>query len=243
VSGGEGVEEAELHISLGDLFGVIQRRLWIILVVVAVLTGATVGFSLLQTPMYDASIKILVGQERGLTQAPAEVMGLQQLTKTMAEGVGSRPVAEGVIEQLNLSMAPEDLLKNLEVKQVRDTQFIQADYRDASPERAQQVANAVGEVFSEQVSEVSTSGSAITASVWEQAAVPDEPASPNPVRNGVIALLVGLMLGMGLAFALEQLDGRWRSPQEAEQISGVPTFGVIPEFEFKRVTGKQKVRS
>jgi capsular polysaccharide biosynthesis protein len=33
---------------------------------------------------------------------------------------------------------------------------------------------------------------------------------------------------------VEQLDDRWRSPEEVEQISGVPTFGVIPEVEVSK---------
>jgi capsular polysaccharide biosynthesis protein len=36
------------------------------------------------------------------------------------------------------------------------------------------------------------------------------------------------VLGTGLAFLLEFMDDSWRSPAEAEQVSGVPTFGVIP---------------
>jgi hypothetical protein len=40
------------------------------------------------------------------------------------------------------------------------------------------------------------------------------------------------MLGIGLAFLLEYWDDDWRSPEEVEQISGVPTFGVIPLFEI-----------
>jgi capsular polysaccharide biosynthesis protein len=40
--------------------------------------------------------------------------------------------------------------------------------------------------------------------------------------------MVGAVLGTGLVFLLEFMDDSWRSPEEAEQVSGVPTFGVIP---------------
>ena len=213
---------------------VLWRRLWVIGLLALVLTGVSVGFSLVQTPKYEASIKILVGQEEG-SEVPAgglggEVQGLQQITQTMAEGVNSRPVAEAVIRQLNLQTTPEDLQKHLNVEQVRATQFIQVDFTDTSPERAQRVANAVGGAFSEQVSEVSPSANAVTATVWEQAELPGEPVSPKPVRNGLLALALGVMLGVALAFLLEYLDDSWRSPEEVEEISGMPTFGVIPEY-------------
>jgi len=228
-----GTSEDEYILSLGDLLRVIRRRLWVIALVAAVLTGAAVGLSFLQTPMYEGSIKILVGQNQSSdvpTNLGSDVQGLQQLTQTMAEAVNTLPVAEAVIERLDLQTTPEKFLENLSVQQVASTQFIEVSYTDPNPEMAQQVANAIGDEFSGQVSEVSPSANAITATVWERAAVPDSPVSPNPVRNGLLALALGLMLGVGLAFLLEHLDDSWRSPEEVEQISGVPTFGIIPEF-------------
>src|SRR5215207_249919 len=223
--------EDEYIVSLRDILLVIRRRLWVISVVAVVLAGAAVGFSMAQTPVYEASIKILVGQESGITQDPNYAMGLQQLTQTMVGGVSSRPVAKAVIRQENLQMTSQEFLgEHLSAEQEPNTQWIQVHYTDSSPERAQRVANAVGDVFSKQVSEVSPNANAITATVWERAVVPDAPVTPNPVRNGLLALALGLIIGVGLAFLLENLDDRWNSPEEMERVSGAPTFGIIPEF-------------
>jgi capsular exopolysaccharide synthesis family protein len=225
----------EYTLSLRDSLRVIRRRVWVISIVAAVLAGGAMGLSLAQTPMYEASIKILVGQERGITETPSDVMGLQQLTQTMTEGVSSRPVATAVINQEDLHTTQEEFLnERLSVEQVNATQYIQVDYRDSSPERARRVANAVGDVFSKEISEVSTSANAITATVWERAVTPDEPITPNPVRNSLLALALGLLLGVGLAFLLEYLDDSWRSPEEMEQISGAPIFGIIPELKVNK---------
>lgn len=51
----------EYVLSLGDLFRVIWKRLWVIALIAVLSTGAAVGYSLGQTPIYEASIKILVG--------------------------------------------------------------------------------------------------------------------------------------------------------------------------------------
>lgn len=226
-----GAVQGDYVLSLEHLLSAVRKRLWIILLMPVVLMGMAVGFSLVQTPTYEASIRVLVGQESGITQNPGDVAGLQQLTRTMTEAVDSRLIAETVVDELNLQMTPEAFLEeHLSVEQVPETQFIQVNYEDSSPERAQQVADTIGDVLSEQVSEVSPSASAITVTVWDRALTPDEPVSPNPVRNGLLALTFGLLLGLGLALLLEYLDNSWRSPEEVEQVSGVPTFGVIPEF-------------
>jgi capsular exopolysaccharide synthesis family protein len=228
----------EYIVSLRGLLRVIRQRLWIILVVAVVLVGAVVGFSLVQTPTYEASIKILVGQESGITQDPNYAPGLQQLTLTMVEAMKSRPVAEAVIQQENLRVTPGEFLGNLSVEQVPSTQFIKVVYTDTDPQRAQRAANTLGEVFSRNISEVNQEANAVTATIWEPAVVPDEPASPNLLRNGLLALVLGLVTGVGLAFLAEYLDDSWRSPEEVEQISGVHTYGVIPTIEFSN--GKRR---
>ena len=221
----------EYVLSFMDLLSFFGRWLWPIASVAVLFTGASVGYSLVQTPMYQASIMILVGQERDATNEDRAVdaAGLQRFTRTVAEGIDSRPIAEGAIRQLDLGITANELLDNLEATQVSDTQFIRASYRDPSPERAQRVANAIGDVSSEQISEVSPSANAITATVWERAQVPGEPVSPRILFNALLALGLGLMIGTLLAYLLEYLDNRRRSPEEVEQISGVPNLGVIPE--------------
>ena len=230
-----GATEDEFTASLREVFRVLWKRLWSILLVALVLVGAAVGFSLTQTPTYEASIKVLVGQQRGITENPNDVIGLQQLTQTMTEGLNSRRVADAVIQQEGLRMTPESFLADhLRVEQVNATQFIQVTYTDINPQRAQRAANAVGEVFSKEIAEVSPSTNAITATLWDRAVVPEEPVSPNPLRSGLLALAVGLMLGVGLAFLLEHLDDSWRSLEEVEQLTGVPIYGVIPNIQLSK---------
>jgi capsular exopolysaccharide synthesis family protein len=226
-------------VSLKDLVRTLGRRKWVVILAIVLIEVLAVSSSLLEAPRYEASIKILVGQRGDVnpTIAPS-VLDLQQLTLTMTQAVDSLPVAKAATKRLNLSMTPEKLLANLdsEALEVNDTQtqFIEVTYTDSDPQRAQRVVNAIGEAFSEQVSKVSRSTSAVTATVWESATVPEVPISPNPVRRALLGLLIGVMLGVGLAFVFEIFDDSWRSPEEAEQISGVVTLGVIPALGLER---------
>ena len=72
------------------------------------------------------------------------------------------------------------------------------------------------------------------AKVSAYAVTPAALEGPDPLRVGLLALAVGLMLGIGLAFLLERLEASWSSPEEVEQFSGVPTFGTIPTLGRKR---------
>jgi capsular polysaccharide biosynthesis protein len=232
--------ESDYTLNVRNLLQILWRRSWIIALVAILVTAATTGFSLTQTPEYQATITILVVQEQDgeVGTLAQDVIGLQNLIQTMAQAVASRPIAEGTIERLELQTTPDALLQSVSVEPVPDTQFIQVSYVDSDPERAKEIANTIGEVFSERVSDVSPNS--ITATVWERALEPQAPISPDPVRNGLLAMVLGLMLGVSLVFLLEHLDDSWRSPEEVEQISGVPTFGIIPKFETSKPRKKEQ---
>jgi capsular exopolysaccharide synthesis family protein len=66
------------------------------------------------------------------------------------------------------------------------------------------------------------------AQVVSQASVPSSPVSPKPVRNGGIALGVGLVLGLALAFLFDHLDDRIHGKEDVERASGLTVVGLIP---------------
>jgi capsular polysaccharide biosynthesis protein len=220
--------------SVGRTLQILLRRVNAIVLVAIVTTGLALGFSLYQTPTYEASVKILVGQKStGDTNLGAAVGGLQEITLTVARAVPTQPVAQAVVEQLNLPEgSAKGVRRNMSAEQDPGTMFVNVTYKDSDPKRAQLIANTIGQVVSQKISEVSLGANAITATVWEPATLPETPVSPDPVRNSIIGLVLGSLLGIALAFLLEYVDSRWDSPEEVEEVSGVPTFGVIPMFEI-----------
>lgn len=234
------VEDAYV-LPLRELLLILWRRSWIIILMIIVFTAAAIGLSLMQQPVYEASIRVLVGQKRGIPENPTDVSGLQDLTKTIAEAAESRPLAEQAIQLTGLQISPETFLdERLSASQIVETQFVEISYQGTNPQKTQEVANTFGDLFSERVSEVNSNNNPITVTVWEPAAVPSQPISPNPLRNGLIAAMLGTVLGVGLAFLLEYLSDRWRSPEELERLSGTPVFGIIPEFEVSKGDKKGK---
>ena len=209
------------------------RRVGAIILVTIVITGSALGFSLVQAPTYEASVKILVGQKSsGIAGLDANVSDLQELTLTVAEAAQTVPVTQSVVEQLNLpEQSATEVLRNMSVEPDPGTMFVNLSYKSSDPKKAQLIANTLGDVLSQKISEVSLGASSITATVWAPATLPQTPVSPDPLRNSLLALVMGAFLGVVAALLLEYVDDRWDSPEEVEEISGVPTFGVIPKFE------------
>jgi capsular exopolysaccharide synthesis family protein len=64
--------------------------------------------------------------------------------------------------------------------------------------------------------------------VVDVARVPLGPARPDKRRNILLALAMGLLGGVVLAFLLEAVDNTVRTPEQAQALSNLPALGIIP---------------
>lgn len=72
---------------------------------------------------------------------------------------------------------------------------------------------------------LATDGPAVLSQLAEP---PDSPASPDVVRNGLVALVAGLVLGIAIAFVLDLLDSSIRGREQLEASTGLPVLGQLP---------------
>jgi tyrosine-protein kinase Etk/Wzc len=79
-----------------------------------------------------------------------------------------------------------------------------------------------------------------TVRVVETAILPIEPISPKPLRNMALAGVLGLMLGVGLAFVREYMDTRLHSSDQIEQLYGLPTIARVPEMALGNGAGGRR---
>jgi capsular exopolysaccharide synthesis family protein len=90
----------------------------------------------------------------------------------------------------------------------------------------------------QQTQAASQVASQVGPTVVNAAEVPSAPTSPKPVRNGLLGLFVGLVLGIGLAFLVERLDDGINSRDDTERaVEGVPLVGLIPMVDSWRAKG------
>src|SRR5918993_1982810 len=88
-------------VPLRSILQVLWRRLWVVVFAMVLVTGTAVGVSLLQTPQYEASTKIMIGQENRFKDDYVQPASEPQaLTKTMAEAVADTSIANAVIREL-----------------------------------------------------------------------------------------------------------------------------------------------
>ncbi len=145
----------------------------------------------------------------------------------------SRPVAQAVINELGLSLAPDELMQTVEVEAPLDTSELHITASAGDPAEAQNVANAWVTALANQVERMETAGTedvpaAVRLESLAQAVLPTTPVSPNVKLTLAIGAVLGLMLGLAYALIRNHLDRRVRSADVIEKQFGVPVIGTIP---------------
>ena len=97
---------------IGDYIRVIRQRGWIIILAAVLTAAAAFGFSKMQTPVYESSLRMLV-------QPARTDFGQSQAAKLLLRGyvqwIRSSYRAASVIDELQLDLEPADLLADAEV--------------------------------------------------------------------------------------------------------------------------------
>jgi len=80
------------------------------------------------------------------------------------------------------------------------------------------------------ISEAMDSQKISNVTLIEPARIPLKPVRPKVFLNLILAALVGVLGGLGLAFVLEHLDDSLKRPEDVENYIGLPVLASIPEF-------------
>lgn len=121
------------------------------LVAIGALIGAVAAFLLSSVlpPTYQSQATLLVGQTAnpGTTADYNQLLISQRLSQTYAQLITLPEVAGGVIDELDLSTTPEELLKHVQADAPLDSTLLTITVEDGTADGAAKLANAFVTVF------------------------------------------------------------------------------------------------
>ncbi|ULT56787.1 Wzz/FepE/Etk N-terminal domain-containing protein [Neobacillus drentensis] len=232
----------EETISLKELFETLRKRLSLILSItfIAILISGVVSYFFI-TPIYQTSTQLLVNQAKNdqATYQYNEVQTNLQLINTYNVIIKSPAILEKVIKELNLDMTVSELNEKITVQNEKDSQVVTLSVQDKNAATAAKIANKTADVFKNDIVKIMNVDN---VSILAKATVTDQisPIKPRPLINIAIAMVVGLMVGVGLAFLLEYFDNTIKNEQEIEKLLGLPVLGSIAIMDDSQLKGGKK---
>ncbi len=222
---------------LRDYLRILRRRWLLIATVTLLVVGGAAAWTFSSTPIYQSTARLFVStaaSDTGDSAGAAYQGGLfsQQRVTSYADQVSkSQTLAEAVIDDLGVDLTTDEVLGAVTATVVPETVNIDLSVRDADPALAQAMAQSYAEALSDQIrvqeTPVGAEDPLIRATIYDSATLPTSPVAPNPVRNLGLAVVLGLLLGFGLAVMRELLDTTIKSPDDVREQTDAPLLGAI----------------
>ena len=227
------VDSGERAVELGDYLDILRRRWLGVLIIVLTTLALASAVTLAMPKKYTATTRLFIAVSGGQS-ATDLAQGSNFAEKQMssyAEVATSPRVLAPVITQLGLPTTPKDLAESVEATVPVNTVILEISATDPDPTRAAQIANAVGQELTKAAGELSPQKEdgteAVQATSIADAEVPDKASSPKILQNLGVGLILGFLLGLGVAVLRHVLDTKVRNEDDVRTLTGSPILGVV----------------
>lgn len=235
----------EETISLRELYDTLKKRLSLIIAITVLATAISgvISYFVIK-PVYQASTQILVSQAAAGQLASLAGLSLDADAKyieTYNVILKSPYILDQVISELDLNTTAGALNSSVSVSREGNSSVVTLRVQNLDPAQAVILANEIAKVFQREISSLMKIDNIHILSPAELPANP-VPVKPQPALNMAIALVVGLMAGVGLAFLLEYMDNTVKNEQDIEKLLGLPVLGTIAAMEATKHTRNKSNR-
>jgi receptor protein-tyrosine kinase len=220
-------------VELRDYLSIARRRWLLIVGSVAVCLGLAAALTAQATPQYVSSAKVFISTTPS-NSSDAYQGGLfsQQRVSSYADMATGLELAQRVVDSLNLSISATELAGKISASVVPDTVLLKISVTDPSAAEARRINTAVVEQVQSFVAELETPPGGNTpllkATVVDPPRLPSSPSSPQPVRNLGLGLVLGVLLGFGLAVLREVMDTSVKSNSDVPELADTPVLSALP---------------
>ncbi|MFC0525304.1 YveK family protein [Pontibacillus salicampi] len=224
----------EETISLKEISHTLKKR-WLMIIsfsLIAVIISAVVSLFIL-TPKYQATAQFIVSTQNNGQSNQVDVNDIKtnvELINTYNVIIKSDRILNAVNEELEFTGGSSWIREKLEITNEKNSQVVNVNVNDSNQENASKLANTIVKEFKEEVPNLMNVDN---VNILTEAQVVNNarPISPKPMLNLLIALILGLMLGVGTSFLLEYLDQTINSEEDINSKLDLSVLGVISHID------------
>lgn len=189
-------------------------------------------------PQYSASTQIIVNRVQDeQTIQSSDIETNVQLITTFKDILVSPVILDEVLEELNSDMTSSEFARNITVSNQFNSQLFTLAVRDTSPEQAAILANTVAETFQNRVGDIMN---VENVSIISRASPNQTPVSPNKPLSIIIGAIVGLGIGVSIAFVKFFMDHTIKNDKFITEKLEWKVLGQIEEISLKEILSLEK---
>lgn len=210
-----------------------SKLIFVLLFVIVGLVGSYIYTFHMQVPIYRSQTSlVLTKTDNGNTTITQNDISLNKnLVSTYREIVKSRRILSEVIDNLELEISYADLTEQVEVSSVNDTELIVISVYNEDNTLARQIANEIARVFKTEITEIYNIEN---VSIIDKALVSKEPYNVNVLKQIVLGIGAGFLLGSCLIVVLFYMDDTVKTEEDIENKLGLSVLGRVPKYKNKK---------
>ena len=204
------------EIDLKELFDYFNTKAkTIILIIILIVIAGNVYTILTRKPMYKSDTTIVLVSESNTQNNYTDLQMNKNLVDTYSEIIKSRKVLNPVIKNLKLKYSYNELKEKVSVSPVTNTEIIRVSVSDKNPKKAKEIANEIGNVFTEKIQKIYNLNN---VSIVDKAIKAKSPYNINYIKDNAIYIAIGLVLSCGLVFIKFYFDTTIKTSEEVEKL-------------------------
>lgn len=221
-----------MGVELKDYWLTLRRRWRLVVATLLLVVGAASLVTWQTTPQYESRAQLYIAITASDTGELVQgATFATQKMSTYAVLVDNRKLAQEVSSNLGGDIEPDTLMSQIRAQVIPETVSLNIIATDPDAFVARDIAQAYAEALSDQIEAYETprgkTNPLVAATISDNAVVTDVPVSPNPVRNIGLGIVLGLLLGVGLAVVRDLLDTTVSSSEDVAQVASAPILGHI----------------
>jgi len=217
--------------SLSEIFELMARRLWIIVIFTALFTfAAFLVSSYVIDKEYTASVSMYVepnsdGTDR--TPSLSELSYAQQVVQTYIELLKTNAFMREVAAASGLDYTPAELQDMIVMKALNETEIFQVQVTSNDRFDSLKLAYTISILAPQKIIEIKE---ADAVKVVDDPVLPTSPAGPNIRVNTAVGFILGVMLSIMLVLLLDMMDNKIKNEDDITRHYNVPILGSVPRF-------------
>lgn len=224
------IDNAEMEIDLIELFHVLLRKWWMIMLAALAGTALAAGITRFAiTPQYQSQTMLYVLTKTTSITSVADLQIGTVISRDFEIIATSKPVLDAAIEDIarneGITFSRREISSMINVTNEENTRILVITAVCDNPKHACLVANAVTEATAERMAEIMKSDQPTIVEAAEVSAVP---VSPSMMKNVLIGFLAGTVLVCGILVVIFLMNDNIKTEDDVEKYLGETTLVMIP---------------